>query len=147
MNGQALPIGSSDAAASSDKPPRGRKPGSGGIEKEIKEIEAGFDGIFQSMANAAAMSYFLGNEHAAEDASDIWDNQLKDDKHTMTQALCRASRQNSNLRKALLSVVHVSAYGDIAMALIAMISPIVMRHMGFTIPNMTQEPAYANNGN
>lgn len=129
-------IGSLDAAPSSDKKPRGRKAGSS-LEKELAEIEAGLDGLFKSCSDLVALSYFIGNEHAGDDSSDVWENQLDgDEKHKLTQAFVRAARQNSNMRKALLSLVHVSAWGDIAIALMAMVSPIFMRHMGFGIPNM-----------
>lgn len=139
--------GFSESAPSSDKKPRGRKAGAS-IDKEIAEIEAGLDGLLKSASEAVALSYFIGNPLAGDDSSDIWENQLDDDKkHKLTQAFCRAARQNSNLRKALVSLVHVSAYGDIAIALIGILSPIIMRHMfGPLMPNL-RDVEYGDNGN
>jgi hypothetical protein len=116
-------IGSSENGTGSNPsvtPQRGKA----SVERQIDEIEAGLGGLF------GAMSELIGN-------FDQFDKMIiQMQSPPFVAAVCRAAKTDSRLRGWLLSVVHVSAYSDIALYASMMIVPIVLHHFPGLLTSM-----------
>lgn len=86
------------------------------IEQQCDEIKIGLNGLFGGVAA------LVGN-------FDSFDGQcLAVGSPPFVDACVRAARQDSTMRGWLLSIVHVSAYSDIALYGAMMLVPIAMHH-------------------
>lgn len=105
--------GSESAVGSAKGEPVKAKPA---IERQCEEIKIGLNGLFGGVAA------LVGN-------FDSYDGQiLAVGSPPFVDACVRAARQDSAMRGWLLSVVHVSAYSDIALYGAMMLVPIMMHH-------------------
>jgi len=115
LNGLSPDIGYSESStgASPKQAPR--------LEQRIKEIEIGLLALFKGAGT------LIGYWDAFDGGIISGDNPMS----TMplfVDAVCRAARTDAKLRGWLLTVVHVSAYSDIAMFGAMMLLPILMHH-------------------
>lgn len=114
QNGQAPDIGSSESFGSAPKQgPR--------LEQRIKEIELGLLALFKGAGT------LIGYWDQFDGSIISGDNPMS----TMplfVDAICRAARTDAKLRGWLLTIVHVSAYSDIAMFAAMMLMPILLHH-------------------
>ncbi len=99
------------SAQSSEKNKRSPK-----IDAQINEIDTGLSALFQSVGGIIKPFNEFDGTHI----------ELNSPK--FVQAVCRAARQDAKLRNTLLSMVHVSAMGDIVMAGVALMLPIMINH-------------------
>jgi hypothetical protein len=102
--------GFSESGASSE--PKGPR----SVDRQVDEIRAGLSGIF------GGMSKLVGNFDQF-DAFCISTNSPG-----FVDAVCRAAKTDSRMRGWLLSMVHVSAYSDIALYASMMLVPILLHH-------------------
>jgi hypothetical protein len=126
-NGQSPDIGFSESSA--DKPKQTR-----GIERQITEIEIGLLGLFK--ASGGVVGYF-----DQFDGAIISGESPLSTMPLFVEAVCRAARTDGRLRGWLLSIVHVSAYSDIALYGAMMLVPILLHHN--IIPQSLFTNAYA----
>ena len=91
------------------------------LEQRIKEIEIGLISLFKGAGTV--VGYW-----------DAFDGSIISGDHPIStmplfvEAVCRAARTDAKLRGWLLTVVHVSAYSDIALYAGMMLLPILLHH-------------------
>jgi len=115
LNGQSPDTGSSESAGSSAPRQAPR------LEQRIKEIEIGLLSLFKGAGT------LIGYWDQFDGAIISGENPMS----TMplfVDAVCRAARTDAKLRNWLLTIVHVSAYSDIALYGAMMMVPILLHH-------------------
>jgi len=115
QNGQVPDTGYSGGSGS-ETPRQGPR-----LEQRIKEIEIGLIALFKGAGT------LIGYWDQFDGSIISGDNPMS----TMplfVEAVCRAARTDAKLRGWLLTVVHVSAYSDIAMFGAMMLMPILLHH-------------------